>query len=334
MNLRRVGKYYYVWFSRSERPPKGQLVSLKEVTGFSISDPDEAKEVFNIIKREWHKGKIIELDKGKRLSITELSDAFTQDPDRVDLSPDTHRMDILSLKTLRDIVGDKSVRALTKDDFKKFKQVLRDRGLSPHSINSYRRHILAALNFAIEGNYLNKIPKFKRAKTGSHDPRILKKTEIIRIKEYARKHDPELYRFIVFSLWTGTRRDEILHVKWQNISGTTCQIIGKGNKHRTVKLRQEALDAIGDNKQAIGPVFKQWHKDTISHRFKDICRALGIEDAHFHNLRHSAATYMIESGMHPKAVQRALGHADYRTTEKYIKIHDEFMLKEMEKLKY
>jgi len=189
------------------------------------------------------------------------------------------------LKTLKDIVGDKSVRALTKDDFKKFKQALRDRGLSPHSINSYRRHILAALNFAIEGNYLNKIPKFKRAKTGNHPPRILKKTEIIRIKEYARKHDPELYRIIVFSLWTGTQRDEILQVQWQDISGTTCQIIGKGNKHRTVKLLNDALEAIGDNQQAFGPVFKQWHKDTISHRFKDICRALGIKDAHFHNFR-------------------------------------------------
>jgi len=68
-------------------------VSLKEATGFSISDSEEANAVFKIIKREWHEGKIIELDKGKRISITELSDAFTQDPDREDLSPDTHRMD-------------------------------------------------------------------------------------------------------------------------------------------------------------------------------------------------------------------------------------------------
>ena len=332
MNLRKVGKYYHIWFSRSERPPNGQLVSMKEATGFSVSDPDEAKEIFKTIKREWHYGKIIELDRGKRISISELSEAFTEDPDREELSPDTHRMDKLALKTLKDIAGDKSVRALTEKDFKKFKKILRARGLVAESINSYRRHILAALNYAIEGNYLTKIPKFKRVKTGEHLPRILTKPEINRILKYAKKHDYELWRIILFALWTGCRREEIIRIRYEDIKGETCRISGKGDRERNIRLLAQALKAVGS--QDFGPVFRQLHKDTLSHYFKRIVRAVGIEDVHFHNLRHSAATYMIENGMHPKAVQKALGHADFRTTERYIKIHDEFMFKEMEKLRY
>ncbi|MEW6262764.1 MAG: tyrosine-type recombinase/integrase [Thermodesulfobacteriota bacterium] len=64
---------------------------------------------------------------------------------------------------------------------------------------------------------------------------------------------------------------------------------GKGNKERVVPLLPPALDAMGEPKN-LGPVFHQFHKDTVSHRFKRISRECGIEDVHFHNLRHSAAT--------------------------------------------
>ena len=332
MNLRKLGKYYYFWFSRSERPPNGQLTSLKKVVGYSVTEEKEAKDIFKVVKREWHKGKIIELDKGKRISISELSDKFTEDPDREELSPDTHRMDKLALKTLKDIAGDKPVRALTEKDFKKFKTVLRARGLVAESINSYRRHILAALNYAIESNYLVKIPKFKRVRTGEHLPRILTNAEINRILKYAKNNDFEMWRIILFALWTGCRREEIIRIRYEDIKGKACRISGKGDKERNIRLLPQALEVVG--KLDFGPVFRQLHKDTLSHYFKRIVRAVGIEDVHFHNLRHSAATYMIENGMHPKAVQKALGHANFRTTEKYIKIHDEFMFKEMEKLRY
>ena len=80
-----------------------------------------------------------------------------------DLSDDTHRMDRLALKSLADVIGNKYVRSITKADFKKFKRMLLARNLSPNSINCYRRHILAALSWAIDENYLNRIPKFKAA---------------------------------------------------------------------------------------------------------------------------------------------------------------------------
>ena len=70
-------------------------------------------------------------------------------------------------------------------------------------------------------------------------------------------------------------------------------------------LLPDALEAIGEPKD-LGPVFHQFHKDTVSHRFKRIARECGIEDVHFHNLRHSAATQMIESGVIGDVVQRIL----------------------------
>ena len=45
------------------------------------------------------------------------------------------------------------------------------------------------------------------------------------------------------------------------------------------------------------------------HRFKDIVRGIGLEEARFHDLRHSYAVASIESGDDIKTVQSNLGHA-------------------------
>ena len=93
------------------------------------------------------------------------------------------------------------------------------------------------------------------------------------------------------------------------------------------------LDAMGGPKD-LGPVFHQFHKDTVSHHFKEIARACGIEDVHFHNLRHSAAAQLIESGGIGDVVQRILGHSDYRTTQTYVNLSQSTLAEEMKEFKY
>jgi len=56
-----------------------------------------------------------------------------------------------------------------------------------------------------------------------------------------------------------------------------------------------------------------------------------ITNLRFHDLRHTSATRMIESGANIVAVSRILGHADLKTTMRYA--HPEESLKEaVEKL--
>ncbi len=56
-----------------------------------------------------------------------------------------------------------------------------------------------------------------------------------------------------------------------------------------------------------------------------------IDDLRFHDLRHTAATRMVEAGGNIVAVSKILGHADLRTTMRYA--HPDNSLKEtVEKL--
>lgn len=111
-------------------------------------------------------------------------------------------------------------------------------------------------------------------------------------------------------------------------------LIGKGDKERTVPLLPGAIEARGEKKD-IGPVFVHWRNlARYTKTFKRIARACGIEDIHFHHLRHTAATRMIESGVELSFVKGMLGHSSVTTTEIYTAIVQKKLAEEMKKLRY
>lgn len=332
MNLRLTKNgTYAIWFSRQEMPPSGRLISLKRFAKRSIRDEDEAKEIFQIIKRKWHQGRLIELDHGKRISLDKYREEYIGH--RKDKSPDTLRADKLALKSLGDVLGPTvALKAITSRAISKFKKASLARGLSPVSLNTYLRHIRTALRQAFEWDFIDKVPLVKYVKVPKHQPRILTKKEINKILQYAKKNDHGMWRIIGFALWTGARRQGCHNARWQNIIGNTIRIKEKGDRERTIPLRPGVKKYLCKKKD-IGPIFDQCHVDNYSKRFKKIARQCKINDVKFHNLRHSAASYMIKSGMHPNAVQEIMGHVDFRTTKIYIKLHPEFLEQEMEKFK-
>jgi integrase len=48
--------------------------------------------------------------------------------------------------------------------------------------------------------------------------------------------------------------------------------------------------------------------------FKALLKEAGLPDIRFHDLRHTAATLMLQQGVHPKVVQERLDHADISLT--------------------
>jgi integrase len=51
--------------------------------------------------------------------------------------------------------------------------------------------------------------------------------------------------------------------------------------------------------------------------FIKACQLAGVEDLHFHDLRHTAATRMAETGAEPSTIKDILGHSDIRMTDRY-----------------
>lgn len=51
--------------------------------------------------------------------------------------------------------------------------------------------------------------------------------------------------------------------------------------------------------------------------FQGACRRAGIDDFHFHDLRHTFASHLVMKGVPLKVVQELLGHKDIKTTMRY-----------------
>lgn len=56
------------------------------------------------------------------------------------------------------------------------------------------------------------------------------------------------------------------------------------------------------------PLGKYIHPNTLYARFKAVLKKTDLPEIRFHDLRHSAATLLLSSGVHPKVVQEILGH--------------------------
>jgi site-specific recombinase XerD len=51
--------------------------------------------------------------------------------------------------------------------------------------------------------------------------------------------------------------------------------------------------------------------------WKDLLRAAGVRSVRVHDGRHTAATLLIEQGVHIRTVQEVLGHSRITVTERY-----------------
>jgi integrase len=103
-------------------------------------------------------------------------------------------------------------------------------------------------------------------------------------------------------------------------------LLAKLRQHR---IRQDAeRAAAGELWEEHDLVFCQANGRPIDPRddweeWGDLLKAAGVRYVRLHDGRHTAATLLLEQGVPLRVIQRILGHADVRTTERYTHVADE-----------
>jgi integrase len=324
----RLYKRNGIWYVEFRRAKKRSL---------RTRDKKQAQRIFRELRSEWLKGRLVELDSTPRTTLEEYAKDFIES--RQGMSPHTLLHDRVSLALLKDVLGGSvPLKLVTSRKIDDFKKACLARGVKPQSINSYLGHIKAAFSTAVEWRLIKQNPRIKMLPADKPLPRVLTPEEIDKLLEHSRKTNTELWRLLVFYLWTGCRRAEALRLTWQNChlkEGNYYAILRKtkGKRDRVVPLLPEVLEVLLPLKKDIGPVFIQVHPDTITHWFKALAHECGI-DAHLHEIRHTSATYMIASGISLRSVQEVLGHSQFSTTQIYTHLVKDQLGKEMEKLRF
>ena len=182
-------------------------------------------------------------------------------------------------------------------------------------------------------NPCSKIKKFQES-TGRE--RFLSKDEIKRfLEELDVFQDSPAALMIKFLLFTGLRRGEVSQLRWEDVHQNFQQVrirmeTAKNNKSRVVELNSLAQTIIltlhahkSPKNEYIFPGSKPGtHITNPFKTFRTVRRKAGLDDLRIHDLRHTFASLSLAGGASLFEVQKMLGHADHKTTQKYAHISE------------
>jgi integrase len=133
---------------------------------------------------------------------------------------------------------------------------------------------------------------------------------------------PALAPLVKLALATGARKGELLGLEWSHVSldrRTVRFVDTKNGESRTVPLAPSAvalLKAWKKGRPAVGPVFP-FVIDGMEKPWREARDAAGLHDFRFHDLRHSAASYLAMSGASLMDIAAILGHKTLAMVKRY-----------------
>jgi integrase len=145
-------------------------------------------------------------------------------------------------------------------------------------------------------------------------------------------HVKHLYRIVVCAINTGMRKGEILSLKWNQIRDGFIYLKETKTKNpREIPINDD-LNVIlkeirveqGLQSEYVFTYSKSRRKFKRSYTsFNAALKRAGIEDFHFHDLRHTFASHVIMRGGSLKDVQELLGHKTMTMTLRYAHLSQE-----------
>lgn len=305
-------------------------------------DRADAKRIAKQLVAELEQPNREEAIEGSRMTFADLASIFTESRltapeyqgDRKIAGMRSWKRQLSFLKPLTEYFGKRRIREITPKELEAYKLMrLRtptNRGEGIRSIAQTNRELSlmrAMLNHAKRQGWLS-ISPFERAEAVISPADEVKRDRVLSIYEEAqllavcvdkREH---LRSLIITALDTGMRRGELFSLTWLDVRLPTRTIRIRAFNSKTAKAREVPisdrlaielqrlmLDSSGDEL-----VFTC---GDVKRSFATACRLAGIDDLHFHDLRHTFATRLVQAGLPLVEVARLLGHSSLHMTYRY-----------------
>ena len=135
-----------------------------------------------------------------------------------------------------------------------------------------------------------------------------------------------LYPIVILALSTGMRRGEILGLTWDAVDLERGRIVleyTKNQDRRGVPLVGPALEELKrlhqDRRKDSALVFpgKDSTRSVDTRAFENAVKRSGIVNFRFHDLRHTAASYLAMSGATIAEIAEVLGHRTFQMVKRY-----------------
>ncbi|MCK9917934.1 site-specific integrase [Microbacteriaceae bacterium K1510] len=134
-----------------------------------------------------------------------------------------------------------------------------------------------------------------------------------------------MHKIVPFAIFSTRRQEEITLLRWDDREQDRILVRNMkdpqkkhGNNVRCELLPEAA--AIIDTMPRIGDRIFPFNTDAISAGFTRACQFLGIDDLHFHDLRHDGISRLFEMGRTIPQVAAVSGHRSWSSLQRYTHI--------------
>lgn len=204
------------------------------------------------------------------------------------------------------------------------------------TINRYRSDIMRILSLAQKIGWLDSVPYVTRAK----EPKV-RESWITKQKASLLIHNLTLSWMkdvCSFALSTGARMSEIFTLAWHNVDfvnrvATVTNENAKSGKARALLLNEDAVAVIKKLRFKVDCEYvftRSTNKrvfDIDRRDFKKACKASGIENFNFHDLRHTWASWHAQAGTPLYTLQNLGGWQTLEMVKKYAHLNAGHMLR-------
>lgn len=202
------------------------------------------------------------------------------------------------------------------------------------TVNRYLATLSCAFTYAVrdlEWTDRNPVQRVRKGKEAAGRVRFLSDAERDRLlAECKASTNPHLYLAVVLALSTGARQAEVMGLRWAQVDferktirlldgatknghGRVLPLTGEAfglllARSKVRELRDDRVFIVAATGKAFGSVRTAWEAA--------LARA-GIDDFRWHDLRHTAASYLMMSGVSALEVAKILGHRTLEMTARY-----------------
>ena len=317
MGLMRRGTTWWMSFMY-----QGQQV--RRSTG--TTDKRLADAILGQVKVQIVEGRFFDKCKEQERTLTELLDRYLSEHASRRAN---YRRDLTSVKNLNTFFGNPTLDQVTPKRIVAYKNQRYTDGVKLATINRELASLKKAFNLARrEWEWCEDNPVCRVSMEQEHNTRDrwLTADEEARIVRVAPAWLREL---MIFAIHTGMRQGEILGLTWTGVDlfrRTVTVFKSKNGERHTSPLNESDLDlqthkpgSRSRDKELVFPSKAQTrlNESNISRSLNLALKKAQMTDFHFHDLRHTCATRMVQAGVDLYKVQRLLGHKSPIMTQRY-----------------
>lgn len=222
---------------------------------------------------------------------------------------------------------------------------LQNNMMTIRTILSYGESLDLDIPFADFEKALRGLSRTRQVTPSNKRDRLPTSDELIKLTQYfASKYERRavaipMHLVMWFAIYTARRQDEITRLCLSDFDGEWWVL--RDVKHPTGSKGNDKIFSVTDNAKRLLPLFtdpalrhnqrtmvKRYDDDlllpasskSVSRFFTQSCKVLGIDDLHFHDLRHEACTRFAESGMTVPQIQSHSLHENWASLQRYVNI--------------